>query len=104
MIEILLRIILRKDRATSNSTVSDLTSLHEKSMYVLCREGYLTSILSTELLLQEHGLENLSSSSSAEGPAGTSSPPYMLTFKLNCVYGGYLHAVTGKNNVIKSTV
>ena len=28
-------------------------------MYVLCREGYSTSILSTELLLQEHGLENL---------------------------------------------
>ena len=30
MIEILLRILLRKDRATSTSTVSDLTSLHEK--------------------------------------------------------------------------
>ena len=58
---------------TFTSTVSDLTSLHGKyqnkfsmlyvnmhvCMYVLYREGYLTSILSTELQLQEHGLENL---------------------------------------------
>ena len=48
--------------------------------------------------------DDSSSSSSAEGLAGISSPPYMLTFNLNCLYGGYLHTDTGKNNVIEYTM
>ncbi len=79
-------------------------------MYVLYREGYLTSILNGASTTRTWAGEPLTAAVAAAQvrkvrQVRTSSPPYMLTSNLNCVYGDtYIHTVTGKNNVIKLTV